>query len=80
MYLFIYSFIINDIILTAFRIILSTWLYKLLLGPRHIQPSTYTNVATYPLGKYKQCHRQHSEKCVCTGGMIHMRTYTGKGV
>ena len=27
-YLFIYSFIINDVILTAFRIILSTWLYN----------------------------------------------------
>ena len=39
-----------------------------LLGPRYIQPSTYTNVATYPLGKYKQCHRQHSEQCTCTGG------------
>ena len=38
------------------------------IGPGHIQPSTYTNVATYPLGKYKQCHSQHSEQCVCTGG------------
>ena len=27
-YLFIYSFIINDVVLTAFRIILSTWLYN----------------------------------------------------
>ena len=43
-------------------------LLLLLLGPRHIQPSTYTNVATYPLGKYKQCHRKHSEQCACTCG------------
>ena len=27
-YLFIYPFIINDVILTAFRIIRSTWLYN----------------------------------------------------
>ena len=40
-YLFIY-----DVILTVFRIILSTWLYNniIILGPRHIQPSTKTNV------------------------------------
>ena len=43
-------------------------LLLLLLGPRHIQPSTYTNVATYPLGKYKQCHGKHSEQCACTSG------------
>ena len=43
-------------------------LLLLLLGPRHIQPSAYTNVATYPLGKYKQCHRKHSEQCACTCG------------
>ena len=45
-----------------------TSLLLLLLGPRHIQPSTYTNVATYPLGKYKQCHRKHSEQYACTCG------------
>ena len=53
-------------------LIIITWLCNylllLLLGPRHIQPSKYTYVTTYPLGKYKQCHRQHSEQCVCTGG------------
>ena len=48
--------------------ILLLLLLLLLLGPRHIQPSTYTNVATYPLGKYKQCHRKHSEQCACTCG------------
>ena len=42
--------------------------YYYYLGPHHKKPSTYTNVATYPLGKYKQCHSQHSEQCVCTGG------------
>ena len=55
-------------VLLEYLVIVPVLLLLLLLGPRHIQPSTYTNVATYPLGKYKQCHRKHSEQCACTCG------------
>ena len=55
-------------------------LLLLLLGPRHIQPSTYTNVATYPLGKYKQCIGSTQSSVHVPVEMIHMHTYTDKGV
>ena len=39
-YLLFISFIINDVILTAFRIILTTWLYKLQVIYKAKQPVT----------------------------------------
>ena len=57
-YLFI-SFIINDVILTAFRMILSTWLYNYYsLGLGHIQPSITTNGAIYKWGNLQMGHVQ----------------------
>ena len=53
-------------------------LLLLLLGPCHIQPSTYTNVATYPSINSAIGNTQSSVRVPVE--MIHMHTYTGKGV
>ena len=78
-YLFI-SFIINEVILTAFRIIFSTWFYNL-LGPGHTYNQVHTSTLqpTHWASINSAIASTQSSVCVPVE-MIHMHIYTDKGV